>query len=101
MSSLSDHKLHYEDLPPKTPKAVGKVKKMAKNTNTPEQATSKKKYAKTRGEHFKDVVIAVLVASIVAFIGGMQFANRQNAEVNSAVERAQTSVVETEATAKK
>ncbi len=93
---LNAFDMEYEVTPiNQTPKVVGKVNKMAKTTNTPEQATSKKKYAKTRGEHFKDVVIAVLVSSIIAFVCGMQFANRQTAELNLAVERAQTATVET------
>lgn len=92
MSSLEAYKLNYEDLTPKTRKG-GKVIKMAKTTNTPEQATSKKKYAKTRGEHIKDVIIAMLVTGIVAFGFGLQFASAQEARVNQAVEAA--TVVET------
>jgi len=38
---------------------------MPKTTNTPE-AKPAKKYAKTRGEHYKDIVIAILVTSIIA-----------------------------------
>jgi cell division protein FtsN len=59
-----------------------------------------KVYNKTRGEHVKDVMIAVLVASIIAFIGGMQFANKQNATVSEAV-KAVTLTQDAEATSLK
>lgn len=82
-STLADFKLEFEDLPQKTRKS-GKDSKMSKSTNT-ESSTPKKKYAKTRGEHYKDIVIAVLVTSIIAFVCGMQFANSNNAKVSEAV----------------
>jgi hypothetical protein len=67
-------------------KAVGRVKKMTdKKTNQAEPSKPAKKYAKTRGEHYKDIVIAVLVAGIIAFIGGMHFSNEQHATVANAV----------------
>lgn len=47
--------------------------------------TPVKVYQKTRGEHVKDVMIAILVAGIIAFIAGMHFANKQNAKVSEAV----------------
>ncbi|HYG84617.1 MAG TPA: hypothetical protein VD907_07125 [Verrucomicrobiae bacterium] len=54
-------------------------------TNQAEPSKPAKKYAKTKGEHFKDIVIAVLVASIVAFVAGMYFANQHQADIDKAV----------------
>jgi len=85
MSALSDYKLFYEDLPQKTRKS-GKDNKMSKTTN---ENTSKKKYSKTRGEHLKDIVIAILVTAMVGFVTGMQFANSNTADKVQAVEKAQ------------
>lgn len=61
---------------------------MPKTTQT-EAPKASKKYAKTRGEHAKDIIIAILVTSIVAFVGGMVFANKQQAKVQQAVKAAQ------------
>lgn len=77
----------YIDIPllTKTAKSGGKGQKMPnKTTNTPEVKTGKK-YAKTRGEHFKDIVIAVLVTAIVAFIAGAVFQSKQQNAINTAV----------------
>ncbi len=79
--------MNYEDLPQKTRKS-GKVKTMTKQNNT--EPKSSKKYAKTRGEHYKDIVIAVLVASVVSFAVGMHFCSNQQKQVNQAVKAAQT-----------
>lgn len=57
---------------------------MSKTTNAPEPTKTGKKYAKTRGEHFKDVVIAILIASIIAFIAGMSFQNKQQDAIQQA-----------------
>lgn len=67
----------------------GKGSKMSKNSTTNEAPRASKRYAKTRGEHIKDIMIAMLITSVVAFIGGMVFANKQNAEVKNAVQEAQ------------
>lgn len=58
------------------------------NNNKTEVAKTSKKYAKTRGEHYKDIVIAILVAGIVAFMGGMHFSNQQHADTVKAVQSA-------------
>lgn len=89
-SVLDNHKLYYEDMkPPINTRKGGKVNKMTKQATVTETPKASKKYAKTRGEHFKDIVIAILVAGVIAFIGGIQFANRQHAQVESAVKAAQ------------
>lgn len=93
MSSLSSYKLDFEELP-LTTRMGGKDSKMSKQ---PKVEAPAKSYNKTRGEHVKDVLIAVLVAGIVAFIGGMQFANKQNATVDEAV-KAVTLTEQAEAT---
>ena len=62
---------------------------MSKNKNEVPTAKVRKVYEKSRGEHYKDIVIAILVTAVIAFIGGMAFANRQNAEVEQAVKAAQ------------
>ena len=87
MSTLSEHKLHYEDLTPKkTAKRGGKAKKMAKNNKEIPAAKTRKVYQKTRGEHYKDILIAILITGIVAFIAGLQFANSNNAAIQAATE---------------
>ncbi len=73
---------------------------MPKTTST-EAVKLPKKYAKTRGEHYKDIVIAVLVAGIIAFIGGMHFSNQQHNAVTSAVKSAVAPTVSAQAPAKK
>lgn len=83
MSELEDFSLFYEEMPFKPSKAVGRTRKMSKAKAT--ESAPKKRYSKTRGEHIKDIVIAVLIAGIVAFVGGVQFANGQNDRVNNAV----------------
>lgn len=84
MSTLDNFALHYEDLNPKTRKG-GKDSKMSKSTNQAEPKTAKK-YAKTRGEHAKDIIIAILVTGIIAFIAGAIFANNNNAQITKAVQ---------------
>lgn len=93
MSSLSDYPLEFlDDMPLRKPARVGRtLTKMSKSTNTPEAVkTPKAKYSKTRGEHFKDLVIAVLVAGIIAFVCGMQFQSKQQDAIETAVKGAHT-----------
>lgn len=100
--TLAEHKLQYEDLPrknnynKKTAKAVGRTE-MSK---VPEAVKQAKSYKKTRGEHFKDIVITVLVTSIVAFVAGSMFANKQQARIDRAVQ-AVTPTANAEAPVKK
>ena len=62
---------------------------MPKTTN---EAKTSKKYAKTRGEHYKDIVIAILITSIIAFIGGMQVAKANQEAIDRAVSAVQPKV---------
>lgn len=81
----------YIDIPTlkiNTAKSGGKGQQMPKTTNTtPEVKTAKtrKVYSKTRGEHYKDIVIAVLITAIIAFIGGAVFQSKQQNAINTAV----------------
>lgn len=89
MSSLDSYQMQFEDMP-RRPARVGRtLTKMSKTTNTPEARQPKAKYAKTRGEHTKDLVIAVLVAGIIAFIGGMTFQSKQQGAIDTAVKAVQ------------
>lgn len=84
MIDLKGFKSGFEDYPEqsKNPfKQGGKAEKMA----TKETATTSKKYNKTQGEHAKDIVIAVLITGVIAFVGGLVFANKQQARVDHAV----------------
>ena len=85
MSTLADYPLEFEDVPQITRKG-GKDSKMSKTTVT-EAPKASKKYAKTRGEHAKDIVIAVLLTGILAFIAGVQFSSSNNARVDAAIEK--------------
>ena len=82
-NTLADYPLHYEDIKPNTRKGGKDSVKMAKSQKSVEAPA--KTCNKTRGEHFKDLVITALVIGIIAFVGGMQFAEKQNAKVSDAV----------------
>lgn len=86
MSTLADFPIEYEDVPQKTRKS-GKDSKMSKTTAT-EAPKASKKYAKTRGEHFKDILIAILVTAVVAFVAGSVYANNQHKATAQAVQQA-------------
>jgi hypothetical protein len=58
-------------------------------STTSENSKPAKRYSKTRGEHVKDILIAVLITAVIAFIGGTVFANKQTARVEQAVKSAQ------------
>lgn len=81
----------YIDIPELNTRKGGKdLAKMAKSQTTSTEAPkASKKYQKTRGEHAKDILIAILITGVVAFVGGMQFANKQAAKVEQAVKAAQ------------
>ena len=69
----------------KNRKSGGKGQEMPKLTST--EPKSSKKYAKTRGEHYKDIVIAILVTAILAFMVGMRFADQQHKELSAVSQR--------------
>lgn len=81
----------YIDIPElKTRKGGKDLVKMAKSQNNAEVSKAPaKKYQKSRGEHAKDILIAILITGVVAFVGGIVFANKQNARVEQAVKAAQ------------
>lgn len=80
---------------PINPHRVGRTfKKMSQKQSTPEVKAPKAKYSKTRGEHFKDIVIAVLITGIIAFVGGMVFQGKQQQAIETAVKGASTQTVE-------
>jgi hypothetical protein len=58
---------------------------MSKKQEIP-TAKTRKSYQKTRAEHYKDIVIAVLITGIIAFIAGAQFNAGQNNAISKAVE---------------
>lgn len=78
----------YEETPQKPRKGgKGKAPKMP-NTNKTEAVKASKKYAKTRGEHYKDIVIAILVTAVAAFVAGAHYANNQHTATDQAVKAA-------------
>lgn len=89
MDSLANYPLEFEDYPP-SPRMfrVGKDMKMSKSSKAVEAPA--KTYNKTKGEHFKDMVIVALVVGIIAFGLGFKFNADRNAEMQSAVKAAQT-----------
>lgn len=86
--------MKYIKTPIKLPKRVGRVNKMTKSTTSTEAPKASKKYSKSRGEHAKDILIAVLVTSIVAFGLGVKVQAERNAEVTKAISRAITPTAE-------
>lgn len=103
MESLENYPVEFiDDMPLKINReAVGRTfKKMSKSTTTTPEVKASKKYAKTRGEHSKDLIIAILVSGIIAFIGGMTFQARQQSAIDTAV-KSVAPVVSAEAPVKK
>lgn len=82
----------YIDIPLMTRKG-GKDVKMSKEIKVEQKVG--KKYAKTRGEHYKDIVITVLITGIIAFVAGTVYANKQNSKMNNAVSEARNSIAVT------
>jgi len=83
MNSLAGVQLRYEPVK-KHKYKISKENKMGNKTEVP-TAETRKVYEKTRGEHFKDIIIAVLLTSIVAFIVGAQYQSRHTADITRAV----------------
>lgn len=92
-SMLDKHKLYYEDLPPRK----YKLKEGITMSKQAPAVAPAKTYQKSRSEHAKDILIAMLITAIVAFIGGMQFKGAQAEEVRNAVSQAQAQAPATEA----
>lgn len=93
MDSLDAYALEFEDMPLKLSPIAGRIsKKMSqpKSTTTEAVKAPKAKYSKTRGEHFKDLVITALIVGIIAFVGGVTFQAKQQDAINTAVKGAQT-----------
>lgn len=64
---------------------------MSKDTKlTPLPTEKRKKYAPTKWEVTKTVIIAVLITGIIAFVAGIRYANSQQAAIDSAVTKAVT-----------
>ena len=84
MSKLDSFKLNYEELPKRKYKLTDRIKKMGKVKNN-EQTKS---YSKSRGEHFKDIIIAVLITGVIAFVFGARYANNQAATTATAIQAA-------------
>ncbi len=61
---------------------------MSKTIKAEAPAKATKRYAPSRMEVFKTVLIAVLVTAIVAFGVGVKYANNQHAQVEQAVKAA-------------
>lgn len=80
--------MQYEDMAPHKLK-IRKGPKMSKEQTPAIEAPTVKSYTKTRGEHFKDIIIAILVVGVIAFVGGMQFQSNHQAEIKAAVLSAQ------------
>jgi hypothetical protein len=92
MESLDAYALDFEDMLFKLSPTAGRIStKMSNKTTTPEAVKAPKaKYSKTRGEHFKDLVITALIVGIIAFVGGVTFQSKQQDAINTAVKGAQT-----------
>jgi len=96
MSTLDDYQLEFEQMPFRLTRLPGgKDSKMSKS-NQPKVEVPAKSYNKTRGEHFKDMVIVALVVGIIAFGLGFKFNADRNTEMQSAVKAAQTATVQAE-----
>lgn len=88
MSQLEDTEIPLDERKnyskTKTPKGR-KENKMKDDLQTlPPVLVRGKKYAKSRSEHRKDVIIAILVSGIILFVAGYLFASSQQAEVDAA-----------------
>lgn len=83
--------MEYIETPRTQTGRAAKNKTTKKDTKKMEnQKAPKAKYSKSRGEHIKDIVIAMLVTGIITFIGGVQFQANQQRAIEDAVKGAQT-----------
>ena len=80
---LDGYSLKYEDMPKKKYNLINKGgSKMSKEVKQAKVS----KYSKTRAEHYKDIVIAVLVTGIIAFLAGATMQSKQQTAVIDAVQ---------------
>lgn len=80
--SLDTFNLSYEELP--TKKRILKMDKLTNNSEV-KQAKTRRVYEKTRGEHTKDIIIAVLITAVIAFCVGVKYQNNIQADMQKAV----------------
>jgi hypothetical protein len=97
MGATDGYTLHYEDVPLYKIKAPKKGRKgVIKMTKEVKTAKTRRVYEKTRAEHYKDIVIAVLITGIVAFVLGMQHQAKHQDAIQSAVQAVQPTAEATE-----
>ena len=95
---LDGYTLKYEDMPKKKYNLIKKeTRKMSKKQEVP-TAKVKKSYSKTRAEHYKDIVIAVLVTGIIAFMLGANMQSKQQTALIDAVQALTPTASATEST---
>lgn len=82
--------LRYEDMTKKYNVSKG-VGNMSNKQEVP-MAKTRKVYEKSRTEHIKDIVIAVLITAVIAFVCGVHYANSQREATDTAVNKAVQSV---------
>ena len=85
MSVLDRFNLHYEDIKPKKKILNNLIIKRWRKMSSKEV---KKVYSKTRGEHIKDIIIAVLITGVITFVLGVRYANNQAATTETAIQAA-------------
>lgn len=95
-TTLEAYPLEFEDIPQKRYNKTVKTRKGGKDSKmsakeNKQEVKQAKKYMKTRGEHFKDMVIVALVVGVIAFGLGMKFQADRNTEVQNAVKQAVSS----------
>lgn len=103
--TLADYPLKFEDLPQKRYNKIVKTRKGRKDSKmskeVKQEVKASKKYMKTRGEHFKDLVITALIVAILAFVAGMAFQGKQQDAINTAMKSVTPSANAQEAPVKK
>lgn len=78
------YQLQYEAMPSKK-YHLRKDKEVGKNESV---AKVRKVYEKSRTEHIKDIVIAVLIVGVVSFMLGVHYADSQHSSTQKAVQAA-------------
>lgn len=83
------YKTAYIDIP----QLIRKDRKVKTMPKTEEVQKPSKKYAKSRTEHYKDVIIAVLLTAIASFIAGTVYADNRNKVINATINRIESSAI--------